>query len=95
MHTRMDAAGAVGANNASTAPRKTAQHAVSHSAHTHQSFHALHTKFRTVSSVVTEPATRNLKLKTTNHEPITKNQKHLGTARLSERGKAGHHIPSL
>jgi len=31
----MDAAGAVDAQNAPTAPWKTAQHAVSHSAHTH------------------------------------------------------------
>jgi len=35
MHTRMDAAGAVDAQNAPTAPWKTAQNAVSHSAHTH------------------------------------------------------------
>ena len=32
---RMDAAGAVDAQNAPTAPWKTAQNAVSHSAHTH------------------------------------------------------------
>src|SRR5512133_2564136 len=35
MPWRMDAAGAVDAKSASTAPRKTAQTAVSHSAHTH------------------------------------------------------------
>jgi hypothetical protein len=35
MHARMDAAGAVDAQNAPTAPWKTAQNAVSHSAHTH------------------------------------------------------------
>ena len=35
MHRRMDAAGAVDAQNAPTAPWKTAQNAVSHSAHTH------------------------------------------------------------
>ena len=34
MHGRMHAAGAVDAQNAPTAPWKTAQHAVSHSAHT-------------------------------------------------------------
>ena len=38
MHSRMDAAGAVDAENASTAPWKTAQDAVSHSAHTHHPF---------------------------------------------------------
>ncbi len=38
MHTRMDAAGAVDAQNAPTAPWKTAQNAVSHSAHTHHRF---------------------------------------------------------
>jgi hypothetical protein len=62
MHTRMDAAGAVDAQNAPTAPWKTAQNAVSHSAHTHRRFRseeekknkskrrqpALHTKFQTV-----------------------------------------------
>ena len=37
MRPRMDAAGAVDAENAPTAPWKTAQHAVSHSAHTHYS----------------------------------------------------------
>jgi hypothetical protein len=36
MRTRVDAAGAVDAQNAPTAPWKTAQHAVSHSAHTHR-----------------------------------------------------------
>jgi hypothetical protein len=35
MTARMDAAGAVDAQNAPTAPWKTAQTAVSHSAHTH------------------------------------------------------------
>ena len=35
MRQRMDAAGAVDAQNAPTAPWKTAQNAVSHSAHTH------------------------------------------------------------
>ena len=34
MHSRMDAAGAVDAQNAPTAPWKTAQNAVFHSAHT-------------------------------------------------------------
>jgi hypothetical protein len=58
MHERMDAAGAVDAKNAPTAPWKTAQNAVSHSAHTHPRYQekqngtkrqtALHTKFRTV-----------------------------------------------
>ena len=38
MDTRMDAAGAVDAQNAPTAPWKTAQNAVSHSAHTHHRF---------------------------------------------------------
>src|SRR5215510_3835094 len=38
MHERMDAAGAVDAQNAPTAPWKTAQNAVSHSAHTHHRF---------------------------------------------------------
>jgi hypothetical protein len=54
----MDAAGAVDAQNASTAHWKTAQNAVSHSAHTHHrlvgrrrralTVTASHTKFRTV-----------------------------------------------
>src|SRR5688572_7137835 len=59
MHERMDAAGAVDAQNASTAPWKTAQNAVSHSAHTHhrllgegrRGLHpetASHTKFLTL-----------------------------------------------
>jgi hypothetical protein len=59
MHRRMDAAGAVDAKTAPTAPWKTAQNAVSHSAHTHDRFSskkeenedrqpALHTKFLTV-----------------------------------------------
>src|SRR5262245_58211568 len=59
MHRRMDAAGAVGAKNASTAPWKTDQNAVSHTVHTHHRFQqkheenesrqpALHTKFRTI-----------------------------------------------
>src|SRR5690348_4515597 len=62
MLPRMDAAGAVHAQNAPTAPWKTAYNAVSHSAHTHHRFRseekkeirsksrqpALHTKFRTV-----------------------------------------------
>ena len=38
MNPRMDAAGAVDAQNAPTAPWKTAQHAVSHSAHTDHRF---------------------------------------------------------
>ncbi len=38
MHQRMDAAGTVDAQNAPTVPWKTAQNAVSHSAHTHHSF---------------------------------------------------------
>src|SRR5574339_894045 len=38
MQTRMDAAGAMDAQNAPTAPWKTAQNAVSHSAHTHHRF---------------------------------------------------------
>ena len=38
MRRRMDAAGAVDAQNAPTAPWKTAQNAVSHSAHTHHRF---------------------------------------------------------
>jgi hypothetical protein len=58
MHTRMDAAGAVDAQHAPTAPWKTAQNAVSHSAHTHHrlvgegrralTVTASHTKFRTL-----------------------------------------------
>ena len=48
MNPRMDAAGAVDAQNASTAPWKTAQNAVSHSAHTHRRQRALHTKILTL-----------------------------------------------
>jgi len=54
----MDAAGTVDAQNAPTVPWKTAQNAVSHSAHTHHSFvrreksqepnHASHTKSLTL-----------------------------------------------
>ncbi len=47
MEPRMDAAVAVDAKNASTAPWKTAQNAVSHSAHTHRQ-RAPHTKFLTL-----------------------------------------------
>jgi hypothetical protein len=61
----MDAAGAVDAQNASTAHWKTAQNAVSHSAHTHHrlvgrrrrralTVTASHTKFRTVPELVKE-----------------------------------------
>ena len=68
----MDAAGVVGAQNASTAPWKTAQNAVSHSAHTHHRFGAeekknenreppLDTKFRTLPRLHpdSEPRTPN------------------------------------
>jgi hypothetical protein len=48
MQERMDTAGAVDAQNAPTAPWKTAQSAVSHSAHTHRRQYASHTKFRTL-----------------------------------------------
>ena len=59
MRERMDAAVAVDAQNAPTATWKTAQNAVSHSAHTHHSIvrreektktvnHASHTKFLTL-----------------------------------------------
>jgi len=41
---RMDAAVAMDAKTASPATWKTAQNAVSHSAHPHYSLHALHTK---------------------------------------------------
>jgi hypothetical protein len=65
MHEHMDAAGAVDAQHAPTAPWKTAQNAVSHSAHTHFSLRwigrqqnadykvkaASHTKSRTLPSV--------------------------------------------
>ena len=44
MHGRMDAAVTVDAQNAPTATWKTAQNAVSHSAHTHYHQRALHTK---------------------------------------------------
>src|SRR5215212_357885 len=54
MQERMDAAGAVDAQNAPTAPWKTAQNAVSHSAHTRRRQLASHTKFRTL------PGTREL-----------------------------------
>src|SRR5687767_8292136 len=63
MHARMDAAGSMDAQTASTAPWKTAQDAVSHSAHTHHRFRsrkeqnedrqpALHTKFLTLLAVM-------------------------------------------
>ncbi len=63
MHRRMDAAGAMDAQNASTAPWKTAQNAVSHSAHTRHRFAsteeqkedrqlALHTKVLTLPEAV-------------------------------------------
>ena len=54
MTPRMDAAGPVDAKNAPTGPWKTAQTAVSHSAHTHSRFHeedeinGPHTKFLTL-----------------------------------------------
>jgi len=54
MNTRMDAAGPVDAKTASTGPWKTAQTAVSHSAHTPSRFHdedeinRPHTKFLTL-----------------------------------------------
>jgi hypothetical protein len=44
----MDTAGAVDAQNAPTAPWKTAQNAVSHSAHTRRRQYASHTKFLTL-----------------------------------------------
>ena len=44
MHWRMDAAVTVDAQNAPTATWKTAQNAVSHSAHAHHRQRALHTK---------------------------------------------------
>ena len=47
----MDAAVAMDAKTASTATWKTAQNAVSHSAHPHYSLHALHTKNLTLPSV--------------------------------------------
>src|SRR6187549_2880280 len=47
---RMDAAVAMDAKTASTATWKTAQNAVSHSAHPHYSLHALHTKNLTLPS---------------------------------------------
>jgi len=63
----MDAAGAVDAQNAPTAPWKTAQNAVSHSAHTHHRISikrkkdrnarrqsASHTKFRTLPDSMPE-----------------------------------------
>ena len=68
MQQRMDAAGAVDAQNAPTAPWKTAHNAVSHSVHTHHRFcegtiekrpyqlnAALHTKFLTLPENPTEP----------------------------------------
>jgi hypothetical protein len=56
MQRRVDAAVPVDAQNAPTGTWKTAQNAVSHSAHTHQSFvrreekadHASHTEFLTL-----------------------------------------------
>jgi hypothetical protein len=62
MHTRLDAVGPVDAQNAPTEPWKTAQNAVSHSAHTprvcqenrtasnekHDVNHVSHTKFLTL-----------------------------------------------
>jgi hypothetical protein len=51
---RMDAAVPVDAKNAPTGPWKTAQNAVSHSAHTHRRQHALHTKNLTLPG---KPAT--------------------------------------
>jgi len=68
MHARMDAAGSMDAQTASTAPWKTAQDAVSHTAHTHHRFRskkeqnedrqpALHTKFLTLLFALTaQPA---------------------------------------
>ena len=53
--TRMDAAVPVDAQNAPTATWKTAQNAVSHSAHTHHQ-RALHTKFRTLLGRRNHPA---------------------------------------
>src|SRR6266540_2819449 len=78
---RMDAAGAVDAQNAPTVPWKTAQNAVSHSAHPHHRFRrkkepnesrqpALHTKFRTVP-IRTARRTSNPEPRTPNLEPRT------------------------
>ena len=58
MNPRMDAAGPVDAKNASTGPWKTAQTAVSHSAHTHPRFHGEdeikgpHTEFLTLPAEI-------------------------------------------
>jgi hypothetical protein len=49
----MDAAGAVDAQNASTAPWKTAQNAVSHSAHTHSRFRSKKNKTKPVNQLYT------------------------------------------
>ena len=49
---RMDAAVPVDAKNAPTGPWKTAQNAVSKSAHTHRRQHALHTKNLTLPTAI-------------------------------------------
>src|SRR5262245_35812584 len=53
MPPRMDAAGAVDAQNAPTAPWKTAQTAVSHSAHTHNRLGARRTERKPVNQLYT------------------------------------------
>jgi len=67
MRPRMDAAGAVDAQTAPTAPWKTAQTAVSHSAHTlnrflgeHEDDHASHTEFLTLPACDSSNANNNL-----------------------------------
>jgi hypothetical protein len=58
MHRRMDAAVTVDAQNATTATWKTAQNAVSHSAHTHRRQQALHTKNLTLPAKRPPQSTR-------------------------------------
>jgi hypothetical protein len=75
----MDAAVAADAENAPTATWKTAQNAVSHSAHTHHSFvrreksrkpdHASHTEFLTLPSSF-EDLNRLLGIQRTNVDPL-------------------------
>ena len=65
MNPRMDAAGPVDAKNASTAPWKTAQFAVSHSAHTRPRLHGedgINRPAHKVSDTPTAPHTKFLTL---------------------------------
>ncbi len=58
MHPRMDAAVPVDAQNAPTGTWKTAQNAVSHSAHTHRHLTALHTEILTLPTAARPPSRR-------------------------------------